>query len=858
MAVIEKIVGLCCRHAFAVVALLVLAAVGAGAYTAAHFKIDTDSAKLISPNLDWRKREARFDKLFPQQDNLILVVIDGATQEQAMRAQGLLAAKLAARKTLFPIVRQPGGGAFFHQNGLLFLPQKDVKATTEQLIAAQPFLGSLASDPSLRGVMDSLSTALMGVSHGQAKLEQLDRPVKAFKGAFGPIVGGQPAWLSWQSLVNGSAGHTRSFIEVQPSLDYDALSPGAAAADQIRADARALGLDAAHGIRVRMTGPIPLQDEEYATLADRAGLMGAVMLLAVLLTLWLAVQSVRLIFAILVTLFAGLALTMGIGLYEVGVFNIISIAFVALFVGLGVDFGIQFCVRYRAERHGAGDLTTALKRAGRGVGKPLALAAAATAAGFFSFLPTAYVGVGELGLIAGIGMVVAFVLSITMLPALLMLLKPYSEDFEVGFETLAPADVFIARHRRGIVLAGALLGLAGAACIPFLHFDFNPLDLRSAKVESVSTLFDLMRDPQTSPNTIDLLAPSPDAADKTAQRLSKVAEVGQVLSLKSFVPDEQQAKLALIGDTSLLLDAALNPFSVKPPPSDAETVASIRATAQALRDAQGSPEAVKDAHDLAGILDRLAAAPSAVRARATEAVIPDLLTLLDELRSALQAAPVSLATMPPDFVHDWVAADGTARVQVFPKDTTGTDAAMKRFSDAVLRVVPTATGAPIAIRRSGETIMGAFVQAGLLAFVVITILLILVLRRVRDVLLTIAPLALSALLTLMTCVAIGMDLNFANVIALPLLFGIGVAFDIYFVIAWRAGNADLLQSSLTRAVIFSALTTASGFGTLWLSSHPGTASMGKLLMISLFWTLATTLFFLPALLGPPPANQPSP
>jgi hopanoid biosynthesis associated RND transporter like protein HpnN len=859
MAVIETIVALCCRNARTVVAGFLLAALAAAFYTAGHFRMDTDSAKLLSPELEWRKREARYDALFPQQGGLILVVIDGATPELAQRAQALLAERLGKLKKLFPVVRQPGGGPFFLQNGLLFLPRTDVEKTMQQMIAAQPFLGALAADPSLRGVMDSLSTALLGVQHGQAKLEQIDKPMKEFASTLGAVAQGRSAYLSWQSLITGRAdpARLRSFVAVQPSLDFEALSPGAAATDAIRNAARNLGLTPDKGVRVRLTGPVPLSDEEFATLAERADLMGIIMFLAVTLTLWLAVHSFRIIACILVTLLTGLALTMGIGLAAVGVFNIISIAFVALFVGLGVDFGIQFCVRYRSERHSTGDLETALIRAGRGVGKPLALAAAATAAGFFSFLPTSYVGVAELGLIAGIGMIVAFVLAITMLPALLMLVRPRGEAKDIGFRSLAPVDLFLKEHRTLVLGIVAVAGLASLAAIPLLRFDFDPLHLRSPKVESVSTLFDLMKDPQTSPNTIDVLAPSVDAADKLAGRLSKLPEVGQVLTLKSFVPDDQQPKLAAISDASLLLDATINPFTTKPAPTDTETVASFISTAKALRAAADAAqsEPATDARRLADILDRLAKASPAVRARAAAAIVPGLDAMLAEMRSSLQAAPVTLQTMPPDLVREWVAPNGTARIQVFPKDTSGSDQAQRKFGAAVTAIAPGATGAPLSIRLSGDAIMGAFVQAGLLAFLVITVLLGFVLGRILDVLLTLAPLVLSGLLTLATCVVIGLQLNFANVIALPLLLGIGVAFDIYFVVAWRNGAQNLLQSSLTRAVIFSALTTASGFGTLWLSSHPGTASMGELLMISLAWTLVTILFFLPALLGPPPTSS---
>jgi hopanoid biosynthesis associated RND transporter like protein HpnN len=858
MTLIETVVRVCVSHARAVILGCALAALAAGLYTAQNFRMNTDSATLISPEVGWRKREAHFDALFPQRDRLILVVIDGATPELAQRAQSLLAARLSQRKTLFPIVRQSGGGPFFLQNGLLFLSRAEVSKTTQELIAAQPFLGALAADPSLRGVMTSLATASQGVARGQARLEQIERPMRAFAAAIEKIESGGQPFFSWQKLLGGGTdfARTRSFIEVQPALDFDALSPGAAASDAIRAAARDLGLTPGQGVRVRLTGPVPLSDEEFATLAERADLMAAAMFLAVTLTLWLAVRSFRIIASILATVVTGLVLTMGAGLAIVGVFNIISIAFIALFVGLGVDFGIQYCVRYRAERHGARDLEPALIRTGRAMGVPLALAAAATAAGFFSFLPTSYIGVAELGLIAGIGMIVAFALAITMLPALLKLVRPRGEEEDVGFKWFAAADRFLVENRAAILIAGAVAGLAGLLSVPFLHFDFNPLDLRSRKVESVSTLLDLMKDPQTSPNTIDVLAPSLDAAGKLADRLSKLPEVSQALTLRSFVPDDQQAKLALIGDASFLLDAAVNPFDVKPAPHDSDVVASLREAGKSLREAAGAgtSPADRDARRLARDLDRLAAGAPEKRMRAATAFVPGLNAMLDQMRASLQAQPVTLKSMPADLVRDWVAPNGTARIEVFPKDKTGGDRALQQFSAAVLSIAQGATGAPISVRQSGATIMGAFVEAGIWAFLAVIVILGFALRRLGDVLMTLAPLLLSGLLTLATCVAIGLQLNFANVIALPLLLGIGVAFDIYFVVAWRAGARNLLQSSLTRAVIFSALTTASGFGSLWLSSHPGTASMGELLMISLAWTLVTTLFFLPALLGPPPAR----
>lgn len=856
MMVVERIVAFCCRWPWAVITACLLLAGGATWYTTHNFAMNTDSSQLIDAKVGWRMSQARFDAAFPQQSNLTLVVIDGVTPELAESAATRLTEKLTANPRLFLHVLRPDGGPFFNQNGLLFLSLPEVKDTTQQLIKAQPFLAGLAADPSLRGIMTNLGTFLLGIQSGQAKLADFDTAMVRFTQVFDAAAQGKVEYLSWRSLITGAApkpDEIRRFIEVKPRLDFNVLEPGKETSDAIRADAAALGLTPANGVRVRLTGPVPLSDEEFATLTDRATLMAVAMMGGVLLTLWLALKSFRIIFAILVTLFVGLAIATGVGLKAVGVFNIISIAFIALFVGLGVDFGIQFSVRYRSERHRNDDLMQALACTGRAVGVPLALAAGATAAGFFSFLPTTYTGVAELGEVAGIGMIIAFLLSITMLPAMIMLLNPPGEVEDVGFQSLARLDDFMTRNRRNVVRIAAIAGVVSLALMAFLQFDSNPLDLRSPKVESVSTLFDLMKNPQTSPNTIDVPALSLTDADSVAARIAQEPLVALALTLSSYVPDQQKEKLALIQDAANLLATTLDPLDIAQAPTDAELVKSFQDTAAKLRAAAGNgkDKPARDARHLADSLDGLVKAGPKARALATEALVPGLKTMLAQVSDSLKAAPVTVDSMPPDLRSDWVAPDGTARIQVFPKNTSNDPAALAAFSDEVLSVAPQATGAPISIRESGKTIVGAFAEAGILSFIVIIILLVAVLRSMHDVLMTLAPLVLAGLLTLATCVLLGLRLNFANVIALPLLLGIGVAFNIYFVVAWRHGQRCFLASSLTRAVIFSAATTASGFGTLWLSTHPGTASMGELLMISLGWVLATTLFLSPALLGPP-------
>ena len=854
-SIVVSIVKACTRFAVTTVLVALILAIAAGFYTARKFEINTDINTLISPNLDWRKRDIQFDDAFDR-DRTILAVVEGPTPELTSSASAALDRKLAGDTKHFESVQPLGSGEFFEKNGLLFLPVAEVARLTGQFGSAAPLIEIMAGDPSLRGLTGALETGLAGIKRGQVKLDSTERPFNLIAQTVENVLNKGSGTFSWRELVSDKPltdADRRAFIEFKPILDFNALEPGKAATDAIRQAASDLNLAGEYGARVRLTGPVPIANEEFATVADGAIVNGIGTVLVVLFILWMALHSVKIISAVFANLFIGLSITTAVGLMMVGSLNLLSIAFAVLFVGLGVDFGIQFSVRYRSERFKSNDLQTALEKAAEYSAIPLSLAAMATAAGFLSFLPTDYKGVSELGKIAGVGMLVAFTSSITVLPALLSLLNPPGEKEPVGYAFLAPVDHFLEKHRVGIIVGTLLIAVAGLPLLYFLRFDFNPINLRNSKVESIATFLDLRRDPNTGANAINVMTNSEADAKKIEARLAQVPEVLRVMSLDSFVPEDQPEKLKLIAQGAKVLNPALNPESIDAPPSDAENVEALKGTVESLRktagDAKG-PGAVASRR-LADDLSRLADSNQALRDKTQAIFVIPLKVVLNQLKNALQAQPVSLKSLPPDLVRGWRTKDGLTRVEAQPRGDPNDNDTLRKFAAAVLAAEPNAIGGPVSILKSGDTVVKAFIHAGLTALVVIGFLLWLTLRRITDVLLTLVPLLVAGAVTMEICVLIGLPLNFANIVALPLLLGVGVAFKIYYVTAWRAGKTNLLQSSLTRAIFFSAMTTATAFGSLWLSSHPGTASMGKLLALSLLTTLAAVLLFQPALMGKP-------
>lgn len=848
MKIIIAIVAAARRHAALVILGFVLLA-GAGLhYTAGHLSIDTDTDHLFAANLPWRQAEIRENKNFPQFNDVTVAVVRAATPEEAQETAGALNTALNADKTNFHGATYEGGDSFYVQQGLLLLPPGGLAEKLGKIVAAQPFLGQLAADPSARGLFTSLGLIAQGVQAG-TDISSYNQALAGVEHNLQAAAAGHPQPLSWQALLLDNPGGAE-FVISHPVLNQDSIQPGGLATAALIRIAHSLPDVQAGRATVDYTGQIPLSDEQFASLTHGLVLGGIISAAFIALWLFLALRSWRLIVPILFTLVLGLILTISFAAVTVKVMNVISVAFAILFVGLAVDFAIQFCVRLRDARHHMPELGAALVETGRLAGGQIALAATATACGFFAFAPTSFVGVAELGEIAGAGMFIAFLCTISFLPALLMLFRPRAENVSVVLPGGAMADALLRRHRRGVLTAFGVLALAGIFAATHIHFDANPLDTKDPNTESMKTIRSLLADPATNPFYADVLVPDLDAARALSAKLGALPEVSEVLSGATFVPQQQDQKLVMLAQARALLAPTLQ--AAANPPTTPVTVADIRAAMTKTHDAitQAAAQLPKDS-PLLGIAASLAKLQSESDAQvlAMNAGLTRFLPqALGQLSTSLNAGAITRETLPPAVAQNWFLPSGQVRVEALPTAAAQTTAGLKAFSEAVLKVAPSAGGPAVSTIATAGTILNAFREAAILAFVAIAIILFAVFRTIRESLLVLATLALSALLTAVFAWIANLSINYANIIALPLLLGVGVSFNVYFVMNFRAGMRRFLASATAHAVLFSALTTGTAFGTLVASADRGTSSMGELLFLSLGAVLIATFVFLPALL----------
>jgi hopanoid biosynthesis associated RND transporter like protein HpnN len=445
ISLIARIAAASGKHAVVTLCMALLLAGASFVFSLNHLRIDTDTSHLFDPSLPWRQANVAQSRDFPQFDNITLAVVRGATPEEARETANALAEAASEDKLHFHDATAEGGDPFFARNGLLLLPTARLEALLSRIIATQPLLGQLAADPSARGLFGALGLLAEGARRGQIDLGGYDAPLASIRDTLDDAAAGRPTALSWTSLLAGGLADSTVFVVVHPVLDHGSVEQGGAATAALNAIAAKLP-DVASGRAVLgITGEVPLADQEFASLTDGLAVGTTIMLLLITLWLFLALRSARLILAVLGTLCLGLVFTLFFAAAAIGTLNLISVAFAILFVGLAVDFAIQFSVRYRDVAFRHREAEGAVQATAREAGGQIALAAAATACGFLAFAPTSFLGVAELGIIAGTGMIIAFVCTVTILPAAIVLFGVRDAAVEVALAGGAAADPGIVR-----------------------------------------------------------------------------------------------------------------------------------------------------------------------------------------------------------------------------------------------------------------------------------------------------------------------------------------------------------------------------------------------------------------------------
>lgn len=831
------------RRAGAPLALLILIAAGAaGYYAATHLKVNTDTSAMLDPALPFQQRAGELRDAFPQIKNDVLVLVRAPTLDEADAFAADLREMLLADTENFTAVFAPAADPFFRENGLLYLSESDLEARLTQMSRASGLIETLIKSPTTGTLFTTLAEndALAERSDlGRETLEDLYAELAEVAEA---SLAGERRPFSWMGALDDETRaephHTR-LVYAAPVLDFARLQPAKGAINALRAQIEELNQAYGGRVEVYITGDPTLRLEELEAVTTGIGLSFLLSFILVTFLLLICYRSIGMAVMTLLGLLITLTITSAFAAAFVGELNLVSVAFTVLLVGLGLDFAIHLLLHIQEHRAAGRDNLNALRRAIREVGPALALAAPTTALAFLSFVPTKFDGIAQLGIIAGAGVIIAFLVTITFAPAALSMLKGTPKPAARG--AVRGAFDWIGQHSGPIAAATIILGIGALFLMPQVRFDADQMSLRNPDAQSVKGFNLLFDDPETAPYRLSYLASSEEDATAAQTAAEALDAVSAARMITDYVPKAQDEKLELIsfGAGTLVFALEAEPNSLEGPAAD------DGATRLQARLSEAYSEGPADR--LAGLLGELEG-NDAAQALMQENVFAFWPRLIAQLRDGMNADYVDLDALPEALRERFLSADGKWRVDILPKADVRDFRALDEFVDEVEAVIPDLAGGAYQARKAGETISNAMMQATGIAFATIAVFLWLLTRRFRTVLLMLFPLALAAVLTSALGVLFNIPFNYANVIVLPLLIGIGVDSGIHLVLRndqVKAGEG-VYGTSTPRAVLFSALTTVASFGSLMLSPHRGTASMGELLSIAIAMTLVCTLIVLPA------------
>jgi hypothetical protein len=829
------------RAGLALVLVILAATAVAGWYAAANLKVNTDTSAMLDPSLEFQVRARELREAFPEVKNDIAVILRAPTLDEADAFAAELRKRALAKPEIFDGVFAPSAEPFFRDNGLLYLETDDLERRLTQMSKASGLFETLIKAPTAGQLFTTLAENDELAERSELGRDALEEIYAELADVVEASARGETRPFSWMgALATEEApakGHVR-MVYVTPRLDFTRLQPAKPALSELRAEIADIGKSFDGRVETFLTGDPALRADELASVATGIEISFIISFLSVAALLLICLRSGFLALVSSAALVVTIILTAAFAASVVGELNLVSVAFTVLLVGLGIDYAIHLLLHFQERRSDGRTLADALAGAVHDVGGGLLLASLTTLLGFLSFMPTAFRGIAQLGLIAGAGVVIAFLVTLTFIPAALGAFGGEGRQFKKR------------EARRGIIdllstplaLATVAAAVAALFILPQTRFDADPMSLRDPKSQSVVGFNLLFDDKDTIPYRLSLVAATEAEAAAAADKARNIATVGGVRWLSNFIPKEQEDKLDLIDIASGPLVFALAADEDRTgAPNAHDSAGKLMARLEAAYE-EGTP-ARRLAKALGGVRNDAAALDNAERN-----IFAYWPSLVERLRDQFNADYVDADALPDALKRRYVSTDGKWRVDILPKEDVRDHVKLKEFVRSVEAELPSVSGGAVQTQKAGEVVAASMLEAGAIAFGVIAIFLFAMLRRIDEILLMLFPLALAAILTTATGVLINVPFNYANVIVLPLLLGIGIDSGVHIVMQKRhaAHVETVFGASTPRAVLFSALTTIASFGSLMLSSHRGTASMGELLSIAVGYTLLCTLIVLPA------------
>ena len=860
-----------------------------------HLDFDMNQDNLVGPNQKYHHNFLQFQKEFPEPDALV-VVVESDNIEKNRQFVERIAAKMQAETNLFQDVFYAQNPMIMGSKGMLYASEKDLVETKTMLAAAQPFIRQFTQTTNLVSFFEQINTAFRTAPReANADTESLVSSLPALtrivtQAADSLRWAGTPPSPNIFTLFGGGEDtvlasyitfdHGRIFVVKThaPSSEAGREASGQTAAPiQDDLDARSIirlrqlvreTQMEVPGLNVGLTGQPVLdydqmvQSEKDATLASIVSLV-----LCALIFIYGYNETGRPVKAT-ICLIVGLAYTLAFAALAIGHLNILTVTFVPMLIGLGIDYGVHLITRYEEElRHGKTEeaaLTKALVFTGQGI----FTGALTTAGAFLAMAFTNFKGIQEMGIICGGGLLVCFIPMMTMLPVLLLQGRQNVMDHRAT-EDAARARIENIWLQRPVLVLGITAGLCVAALFEArkVHFDYNLIKLQSPSLPSVvfaHKLVDLadksllygavIADSLT--NAVDL--------EKKIKRLPMVADIEPPF-YDVFLAD-QSPKLKLVGE----IKRQVATLAFDPPDSRPVEVYDLSRTLYGLYGYLGNaleevgtnePALTRQLVALRQAIETLrktmlAGGPSALKEHAQklaqfqQALFSDLIGTFQFLQHQDDSAPVRVEDLPPSVHNEFVGVTGKLLLQVYPKNDVWERDNQEKFVAALRTVDPNVTGTPVQLYEYETVMKDSFVQAAWYSLAAIALMVLFHFRSVGAVILALLPVAIGSLWLAGLMGRFGIPINLANIMTLPLVIGIGVTNGIHILNRFAEERTPgILSRSTGKAVLVSGLTAIAGFGSLMLSKHHGLFTLGCLMAVGIATCMVAGLTFLPALLN---------